>query len=958
MKFPFRTLWPALGLAVLPLLASAQTLLPIEQQVPAAVRWYEVRTPHFRVVYPQGFEQQARRTAARLEQVHEPAGASLGLAARPVTVVLQTRNTIGNGFVTLLPRHSEFFTTFPQDPYLPGTLDWLDELTVHEYRHVVQFDKAHQGLGQLGYLFGGYGGLGLTTLGVPDWFAEGDAVGTETALTRSGRGRIPNFDAYFRANLLAGRRYSYAKAVAGSFRDNVPNHYVLGYFLTSRLKRTAPDPGVWGTVLNRYYRFPVYPLSFSDKLRRTTGLRTDDLYGQTVRELDSLWRQQAAARPLTPATELPVAATEKVFTEYQFPQYLDDSTVVALKSGLGHTPQLVALRRGQPERELWVMGLHHNPEQLSAGGGRVAWLEFRYHPRWQQQVYSELRVLDVATGQVSRPGRRSRYTTAVLSPDGRRLLAVSTDSSYQHRLHLLDTETGRELRTFDNPENLPYLHPRFAPDGHTAAVVRLEAAGKRLELLDTETGQARVLLPAANDNIAQPQPGPDFVLFTSPRSGQEEVYAVRISTGEVQQVTSRPVGSYHPTLSPDGQRLAFHEIKAQGSRVLEMPLSPGQWQPAPPAALAPNRYADELTAREPGARTVGPILPQDGPVGPVLMARRYRRLPHAPNLYGWGLVQSPSGNGLNLGIRAQDVLSTTQAVAGVGFDGIERAGRVFADVSYQGLGPVLDMSVEHGGRRAIGPLPTGGLSEETWQYNRLSLGSRLPLVLTTSRMLTSLTVGAFYQREQARNYPFVPRPSPVEVTIRPLNVLLGTVSFSRTLRQSTRDVAPRWGQSVLLTVRDTPFGRGLEARQLGAQGSLFLPGVGLHHALRLRAGYQYQQQQEYRFGAAIFYPRNLPYLGANYLTAASAEYRLPLADVHWELGRVLYVQRLKANVFADGVRAQSGTLRRNYYSTGFDVSAVFNPLRLRTPLEVGLRTVYNSYYRVWELQPLVLNVGF
>nr|WP_262904994.1 hypothetical protein [Hymenobacter pini] len=938
-------------------MGAAQTLLPVEQQVPAAVRWYEVRTSHFRVVYPEGFEARARRTAARLEQVHEPGGASLGLAGRPITVVLQARNTIGNGFVTLLPRHSEFYTTFPQDPFLPGTLDWLDELTVHEYRHVVQFDKAHQGIGQLGYLFGGYGGLGLTTLGVPDWFAEGDAVGTETALTRSGRGRIPNFDAYFRANLLAGRRYSYAKAVAGSFRDNVPNHYVLGYFLTTRLKRTAPDPGVWGTVLNRYYRFPVYPLSFSDKLRRTTGLRTDDLYQRTVQELDSLWRAEAAARPLTPATELPVAATEKVFTEYQLPQYLDDSTLVALKSGLGHTPRLVALRRNRPERELWVMGLHHNAEQLSAGGGKMAWLEFRYHPRWQQQVYSELRVLDVATGQVSRPGCRSRYTTAVLSPDGRRLLAVSTDSSYQHRLHLLDTETGRELRTFENPQNQPYLHPRFAADGRTAAVVRLETAGKRLELLNTETGQVRVLLPAANDNISQPQPGPDVVLFTSPRSGQEEVYAVRISTGEVRQVTSRPVGSYHPALSPDGQRLAFHEIRAQGSRVLEMPLNPAQWLPAPPAAPAPNRYADELAAREPGTRTVGPVLPQDSAGGPALVARRYRRLPHAPNLYGWGLVQSPSGNGLNLGIRAQDVLSTTQAIAGVGYDGVERTGRVFADISYQGLGPVLDVSVEHGGRRAIGALPVGGGGEETWQYNRLSLGTRVPLVLTTSRMLTSLTVGAYYQREQARNYPFTQRLI-TEVAGQPLNVLLGTISFARTLRQSTRDVAPRWGQSVLLTVRDTPFGRGLEARQLGAQGSLFLPGIGWHHVLRLRAGYQYQQQQEYRFGAAIFYPRNLPYLSANRLTSYSAEYRLPLADVHWELGRVLYVQRLKGNVFYDGVRAAHPTFRRTYYSTGFDVSAVFNPLRLRTPLEVGVRTVYDSYYQRWQLQPLVLNVGF
>ena len=959
MNYFVRTLLPAAALVLLPWLpASAQTLLPIEQQVPASVRWFEVRTPHFRVLYPAGFEDRARRTAHRLEQVHTPAGASLGLAGRPVTVVLQTRTTIGNGFVTLLPRHSEFYTTFPQDPYLTGTLDWLDQLTVHEYRHVVQFDKAHQGVGQLAYLFGGFGGLGLTTLGVPDWFAEGDAVGTETALTRSGRGRIPNFDAYFRANLLAGRDYSYAKAVGGSYRDYVPNHYVLGYFLTSRLKRTAARPDVWGTVLNRYYRFPVYPLSFSDKLRRTTGLRTDDLYQRTVHELDSLWRAAQAGRVLTPATEFRVAATDRVFTEYQYPQYVNDSTVLALKSGLGHTPRLVELRRGRPERTLWVLGLHHNPEQLSVGGGKAVWLEFRYDPRWQQQVYSEVRVLDLATGRLHRPGRRTRYTAAVLSPDGRRLLAVSTDSAYQHRLHLLDTETGAVLRTFENPANEPYLHPRFGAEGRTAAVVRLEVAGKRLERLDLETGAARVVLPAANDNLSHPQPWQDdYVLFNSPRSGQDEVYAVQLSTGEVRQVTSRPVGSYHAAVSPDGGRLAFHEIRAQGSRVLEMPLNPAAWRPAPPAISPANLYADELTAREPGAETVGSVLPYDTVGGRPLTVRRYRRLPHAPNLYGWGLVQSPTGTGLSLGLRAQDVLSTTQAIVGAGYDGTERAARVFADVSYQGLWPVLDLSVEHGGRRAGLLLSSGEVAEDRWQYTRLSLGSRLPLVLTSSRMLTSLTVGGFYQLEKTQGYD-LPLRYTDEVGRRPLHALLGTLSFARTLRQSYRDVAPRWGQNVLLTARGTPFGMGIQARQLAGQGSLFLPGLGPHHALRLRAGYQYQQQREYRFGAAIFYPRNLPYLSFNHLTSLSAEYRLPLADVHWTLGRVLYVQRLKANVFLDGVRGESGPLRRSYHSTGFDVSAVFNPLRLRTPLEVGVRTVYDSYYRRWEILPLMLNIGF
>ncbi|WP_245855315.1 hypothetical protein [Hymenobacter mucosus] len=961
--------WLLPTLACLPAwVAQAQTILPTLSQTPASLPWYEVKTPHFRVLYPAGFGPTAQRTAQRLEQVYGPASASLELPPRPVSVVLQSQNTIGNGFVTLLPRHSEFYTSFPQDPYLTGTIDWLDQLSVHEYRHVVQYEKARQGSGRLAYALGGYGGVGLLSLGVPDWFAEGDAVGTETALTRSGRGRIPNFDSGLRANLLAGRYFSYSKAVAGSFRDNVPNHYVLGYFLTTRLKRTA-GPTVWSEVLRRYYGFPAYPFSFSDKLRRTTSLRVDDLYRQTMQELDSTWRAEQSRLELTPATDFAVQASQRVFTEYQYPQYLSDSTVLAVKSGFGHIPQLVTLSRRGAERRVHQFGLWNNPEMLSVGGGKAAWVEFRYDPRWRQRVYSEVRVLDLRTGRLTRPGRRTRYAAVVLSPDGRHLLAATTDTRYHHRLEVLDATTGAVVRTFANPDNYHYLHPRWGADGRSLVAVRLEPAGKSLVLLDAETGTARTLLPAANDNLSHPQPWGSYVLFNSPRSGIDNVYAVHITTGEVRQVTSRPVGAYHAAISPDGQRLAFHEFRAQGSRVVETPLQPAQWRPVPATAGTPDRYAAALARQEPGAATVGPVLPAapDSTASPAFPATRYRRLPHALNAYSWGLVQSPSGNSLALGVRAQDVLSTTQVLAGAEFDATERTGRVFADASYQGLWPVLDVGVAYGQRRTSIPVSNVGYQQDTWQYTRLTAGARLPLVFTQSRMQQALTVAGYYQLEQAHGYD-LPVRYLSEVGLNSLHVLTGSVAYSRTLKQSRRDVGPRWGQTVSLVWRGTPFGSGLEAEQWAAQGSVYLPGVGRHHSIRLRGGYQQQDQDQYQFGAAIFYPRGLSYLSLDQLTSASAEYRLPLADVHWELGRWLYIQRVKGAAFYDHVWGNSQirrtptspleTIRPSYYSTGLDLSFVFNPLRLRTPLELGVRTFYNSQRQALDVQGLVLNVGF
>ncbi|GAC1602091.1 MAG: hypothetical protein NVS3B25_30300 [Hymenobacter sp.] len=675
--------------------------LPVLSQNPPALRWHEVRTPHFRVLYAGGIDSAAQRTAARLEQLHGPDVATLGVSPRPISVVLQNQTTVSNGFVTFLPRHAEFFTT-PQQGLALGTVDWLDGLAVHEYRHVGQFEKARQGVGRvLGPLLGD-GALGLAAVGVPQWFFEGDAVGTETALTRSGRGRIPSFNVGLRANLLAGRRYSYQKAVNGSLRDHVPDWYVLGYFLTSYLK-THYGPAVWAAALDRYYRFPFYPFSFSNGIRRTTGLTVEQLYARTMTEVDSTWRAQQAAQPApTPVRALAASASEKIFAQYQYPQYVTDSTVLALRSGLDHVPRLVLLSRHRAERLVFVPGQLNLPEMLSVSAGKAVWPEFQQDSRWGQRIASELKVLDLQTGRLTRIGQGARYAAAALSPDGRRLVAVRTDAAYHHALVLLDAQTGAELQTLPNPTNEFYQQPRWHPDGRRLVAVTLSAAGKTIAVFDPATGTARALLPVANLNLANPQPWGSFVLYNSTQAGSDNLYAVSARTGQTYRVAARPLGAYHAAVSPDGRTLAFHDYRATGARVVEMPLDTTAWVPVPPAtADVPGPYAAALAAQEPAGQLVPRLLAQADPAAPRYGVRRYSPLRHAFRVFSYGLVQSPSGNTVSVGLRSQDLLNTTQVFAGLGYDQVERTASVTSAVSYQGRYPVLDADLTYGGRDSV-----------------------------------------------------------------------------------------------------------------------------------------------------------------------------------------------------------------------------------------------------------------
>ena len=972
-------------LTVLTSVATAQTL-PVLSQNPANLRWYRLTTPHFRVLYPTGLDSTAQRTAQRLENLSEFVSASLEKRPRRISLLLQNQTTNSNGFVTLFPRRSEFFAVSPQDPGLLGTNNWLDLLAVHEYRHVVQFDKALQGWGRVFYTLFGNSGLYLPILTVPDWFAEGDAVSTETLLSASGRGRIPNFDLGMRANLLAGQRFDYPKAVCGSYLDNVPNHYVLGYFLTTYLKRTY-GPDTWSGVLNRnYHRVPL-PFSFSASIKDQTGLSVEELYRKAMDDLTETWQKQQANLIITPADQFAVRpetakGQRPVFTNYQHPQFLTDSTVLCIKSGLGDTPRLVILSKNAPEKQLFVQGFPNDPSMFSATPQKACWIEFGYDPRWGQRIYSNIRLLDIASGKRTKLTHRTRYTAVALSPDNTKLVVVQNTARYKTQLLVLDARTGKRLKTIPNPDNEFYVHPRWFEDSRTLFSVALKDGKKTIQRIDTETSIAEDLLPRANENLSNPQPWRDYVFYNSPRSGIDNVYAVNVLTKQVVQVTSRPLAAYHAAVSPSGTGLAFEDFAATGSRIADMPLNPADWKPVATDPTADNqtqavRYFGPLTRLEPGAAQARQILTDSLPSATVYKPSRFRRLANAINVYSWGPTLSSTGQALSVGLSSQDLLATTQIGVGYTYNQTERVGNFYANLSYQGLYPIIDLSFQHGNRNTSlyvdRVYPLDSLRSDTWTYNQLTAGFRLPLQLTNSKYSQSMSLSAYYNYLSVTGYDLPYRYSTEVGSAGSLSALTYGFSYSRLLRQSKRDVAPRWGQTLSANWRTTPFDGKLNGEQWGVQTNVFLPGLGKHHSLRLRGGYQQQQQgRTYQFSTVVFYPRGQAYVSDDQITAGSVEYRLPITDTHWSLGRWLYVQRIKASGFFDLADGQSEvevrdvygrlrgyeTQRHNYRTTGLDISFVFNALRFRTSFEAGIRTIYNVTTGQWLVQPLVVDIGF
>src|SRR5687768_16055336 len=268
----------------------AQVLLETN---PTSIRWQQINTNNFRIIFPEGFDVQGQRMANTLEVIRDAETRTLNSQPRRITVILQNQSSVSNGFVSILPRRSEFFTMPPQDYNFIGTNDWLNLLATHEYRHVVQYQHATRGFNKfIYYLFGNTTLAGFSQAAVPQWFWEGDAVATETALTPSGRGRIPNFGLVFRTNLLEGRTFNYHKQYLRSYKHNIPDHYVLGYYMISNLRRKSQDPEIWGKITARSWSAPIVPFTFSNSIHKYTGRYVTKLYQETAADLKKEWQAE------------------------------------------------------------------------------------------------------------------------------------------------------------------------------------------------------------------------------------------------------------------------------------------------------------------------------------------------------------------------------------------------------------------------------------------------------------------------------------------------------------------------------------------------------------------------------------------------------------------------------------------------------------------------------------------
>jgi hypothetical protein len=907
-------------------------------QNPFKVKWYQIKTPQFTIIFPKEIERDAQRVANTLNHVY-PFVSETSSKIKPLNVVLQSNLAESNGFATLVPRRMEFYNTPPQNSFA-GTVDWYSLLSVHELRHITQFSRCNRGFTKfINILFGNYYSMPLMMVAMPGWFFEGDAVVTETALTNSGRGRLPQFNVEMRSLLFAGKRYSYEKVFFGSYKNWYPLDapYSMGYQYMSFLRRTYGMEAV-NKMVKKGSGMSWNPYAFSWAMRKATGYTPYYNYKLMLNDLDTTWKRQIDGLIFTDAVAI-TKPQKNNWTYNNFGKYTRDGKIIVCRYGQEDIYQFVSIdAQTQEEQQLYSSYFMSADVPFSVSGDTLVWAETKNDIRWGNRSYSNIKILDISTGKEKTLTEKSKFFAPAIDPSGIKIIAVEYDNKNLCSLVLLNAETGEEIQRFPNPDNELMQTPVWMPDGKNIVFIKMHAVhGKALCILNIETGLIETIIDYSHENISCPVSDGKYIYYGSPFSGIDNIYAISIASKEKFQVTSRKFGAYYPSVSPDGKKLLFSDATDQGYLLMEMPLDEKKWIPLDKVEKRIDDNFNILVNQEQNKSILEDIPNKKYSVS------KYRGSSPFRNAYSWNFLSFPPN--INLMVQTQNPLSSFGTAIAYKYNMNEYASSIDVKTSYAGFYPIIDLGGGIGrrtttkdsttGQTNSGLLDTTGKYTVSWYERSAYAGLKLPLNLSAGTYSSNLTmsVKAAITEISDLHYPELFKNN---------NGIFIPVTYSLDYTRETSwlsDMLPVWGQELHLSYAHTPFSGDFNGDMLSAQGFFFFPGIAKHHNLFFEAAYEKQNPDNYRFESKILYPRGYSYMFEEELIKGSVNYTFPIAYPDFSFIHTIYFKRLAANLFYDYGMANYNE-PTFYRSTGAELKSETFLFHIPIPFIFGLRGSY------------------
>ena len=916
-------------------------------QDPASLKWRQINTTNFQLIYPDYYEEQAQILAQKLEMVYDFGSYSLKYKPGKISIILHTQTVQSNGLVAYAPKRSEFYTT-PHQAIYPQ--DWLDQLALHEFRHVVQIDKLNAELPKIiKIILGEQGTALLFGAYLPWWFIEGDAVATETALSKYGRGRFPSFLVEHQAQVVDNKTFSYDKAYLGSFKDYVPNHYRLGYYLVAN-SRERYGSDIWEKAIKRVGTSPFSITPFNKALKMETGLGKVQLYESIFDSLATEWKNDDAKFEGVPSTQL--SKTHKTYTNYLYKHWLNNDELIAYKTGLDVVPSFVVINKNDgTEKKLITPGFIFE-ESVSFRGEWIVWAEKIPDVRWSHSGLSCIRIFNAITKEIYSVAPEFKAFAPVISPNLNEVAVVETNFSSENYLTVYDIASGKIKYRYQSDNNNFFFSPVWL-NQHELLYVLLDENGKRIAKLNLQTNEHTLLPETELGEIKQLQVSGNNLYFISSYSGKNALYNYDLVSSEIKQVYEPRFDVAYPVIQKNGT-IAVSDYTGDGFRIIE--FQPENTVPLNQVSPASWPLANSMQQQELGIVDFSRV-----DTTKLFASEDYRKPKHLFNFHSWAPVfVNPDNYEFSPGVSlmSQNKLGTAFTTLGYKWDTSEKTGHFYGRYTYKGWFPVFDFEVTSGKRASQYWLIREYQNQEgqvvkkdttlqnfKWNETTFNANMRVPLNLSRGAFSRLLQPEVDYELKHYGK----DQSTPDEFYSGNYQSLSYRLYYYQLLRKSHQDIYPNFGFAIEGNFRHSPWQSNEMGRLVSGAATMYLPGLLKNHGIRLYGGVQDKSSGNlFGFSDAIRFPRGWTKIETEQLQSLSLNYALPLINPDLSIGGLTYIRRISTTLFADYANLQgsyhggenSAKFNVNISSYGVEMLGDVNFFRFYAPVKIGVRASY------------------
>lgn len=858
---------------------------------PAAIKWHQINSKAARVIFPAGLDSQATRINNIVSLLDTTTFNSIGAKQRKWNIVLLNQTTIPNAYVRLAPVISELNLVPGQDNFSTGSLRWDDNLIIHENRHMQQFANFNSGLTKVfSFFLGQEGQLLANGLTIPDYFFEGDAVWQETLVSAQGRGRMPSFYNGLRSLALGNKKYSWMKLRSGSLKDYTPDHYELGYQLVA-YGNEKYGTDFWRKVTTDAVQFKGLFYPFNKAIERYSGKSYQQFRDEA---LDYFKQQTIPDEKKVDVVNYLTQVKKNTVADYLFPVFVSDDTILVTKHSYKEIDAFYLLINGK-EKKIRVKNFVID-DYYSFNNGRVVYASYQSDPRWSNRDYSTIQLLDIHTKKQRQLTFKSKYFSPDINKEGTEVLAVNIQLNGANYLHRINTQTGKVLLQLPNPNNYFFTQTKYIDSNAAIAAVRNPEGKMALIKVDLTTGETTTITPFSFNVLGYPFVKGDTVYYSmmDANTPSDKIFAVTLKDKKIYRLTNNVNGIYQPAVDTKGA-LLFSAFTADGSRLASLQPSAVRWTALETETI--NAIKNIGAGNALGKTGAGALYNLTGEKNNVT---QYKKSFQLFNFHSWRPFVSDPEYGYTF--YSDNILSSFSNNLTYIYNRNERSHTVGFNGVFAGWFPFLSLGAEESFNRHV-DTAVGKIIE--FNSAKINANISVPLSFVGGRTSKYVNVGAGYNIEK---YFFRGNDKNIfnNEAIKYASVFL---SFSNVSRQAKQQINPRWAQSINLNYKSELNYR--KSHKLVGAASLYLPGLFTNHSLVINGAYQKRDTFPDLFSNTFSYSRGYEALSTRQMYKVGVNYHFPICYPDWGVGNMVFIQRIRGNVFYDYTNATArlnGTL--------------------------------------------------